>query len=93
MVRDPTSTAKHVAEVEYTSATRSLEEDGFGRLIEFTVPRARGNCKVFIKSKPNPWPSTTAVSDTEFDNAFNKGIHSDISAPMRAYLQNNSFLS
>ena len=42
----------------------------FGRLIEFSVARARAKCKVFIKSKPNPWPATTAVKDTDFDNAF-----------------------
>ena len=83
---------KHIAEAEYMNPTRLLEEDGFGRLIEFSIPRARGNCKVFIQAK-HPWPSTTAVSDTEFDNPFHKGIHSDISAPMRAYLQNNNFLS
>ena len=31
---------KHIAEAEYTTATQSLEEDRFGRLVEFNIPRA-----------------------------------------------------
>lgn len=42
--------AKTMAEAEYSRAT----EDGFGRIVEFTIPRARGKCKVLIKSKPDP---------------------------------------
>lgn len=73
-------------------ATESLQEDGFGRIVEFRIPRARGQCKVFIKSKPEPWPNTTSLTDQELDNAISKPIHSDITAPMRAYLQNNSYI-
>ena len=61
---------KHISEAEYTTATQSLQQDGFGWLIEFSVARAQAKCKVFIKSKPNPWPATTTVKDTDFDNAF-----------------------
>lgn len=85
--------AKAIAEAEYVRATESLQEDGCGRIVEFTIPRARNKCKVFVKSKPNPWPaSATAVSDTEFDNAFSKPIHSDITTPMRAFLQTNQYI-
>ena len=84
---------KHIAEAEYTRALQALEEDGFGRLVEFNVPRARRKCKVFIKSKPDPWPSTATVSATEFDSAFARGIHSDISGPMRANLQSENYIS
>ena len=85
--------AKAIAEAEYARATESLKEDGFGRILEFTIPRARGKCKVFIKSKPDPWPNTAAISDTEFQNAFSKPIHSGISAPMRAFLQSNAYIT
>ena len=55
---------KHISEAEYTTATQSLQQDGFGRLIEFSVARARAKCKVFTKSKPNPWPAISAVNWT-----------------------------
>ena len=83
---------KHISEAEYTTATQSLQQDGFGRVLEFSVARACTKCKVFIKSKPNPWPPTTAVKDTDFDNAFSEAVHSGISAPMRAYLQSDNYL-
>ena len=51
--------AKTIAEAEYSLATESLQEDGFGRIVEFRIPRARGKCKVFIKNKPESWPSNT----------------------------------
>lgn len=85
--------AKAIAEGEYSRATESLKEDGFGHIVEFTIPRARGKCKVFIKSKPDPWPNTASISDTEFHNAFSKPIHSGISAPMRAFLQSNAYIA
>lgn len=68
------------------SVIRLLEEDGFGRLIEFIVFRVCGNCKVFIKFKLNLWLFIIVVSDIEFDNVFNKGIYSDILVFMRVYL-------
>ncbi|KAJ7377701.1 hypothetical protein OS493_027263 [Desmophyllum pertusum] len=61
---------KAIAQSEYETATTSLEQDGFGRIIEFRVPRARGSCKVFVKSKPNPWPSCMNVSVQEFENVI-----------------------
>lgn len=84
---------KHIAEAKYTTATQSLQEDKFGRLVEFNIPRAWEKCTVFVKFKPQPWPSTTTVGTGEFDNAISKGIYSDISGPMRAYLQNENHLS
>ena len=84
--------AKAIAEAEYSRATESLKEDGFGRIVQFTIPRACGKCKVFIKSKPDPWPNTASISDTEFQNAFSRPIHGGISAPMRAFLQSNAYI-
>ena len=49
-------------------------------------------CKVFIKSKPNPYPGTAVVRGTAFDEAFSKPTHQDITAPMRAYLQTNNLI-
>ena len=46
--------AREIAKDEFNAATESLMQDGFGRIVEFRVPRARSTCKVFIKSKPNP---------------------------------------
>jgi len=83
--------SKAIVEPEYSRATESLKEDGFGRIVEFTIPRARGKCKVFIKSKPDQWPNTTSISDTEFQNAFSKPIHSGIFALMHAFLQSNAY--
>ena len=69
--------AKNIAEAEYYKATESLQEDGFGRIVLFSVPRAHGQCKVFVKSKPEPWPNSATVTDQEFDSALSKPIHSD----------------
>ena len=55
--------AKNIAEAEYYKATESLQEDGFGRIVQFSVPRARRQCKVFVKSKPEPWPKSTTITD------------------------------
>ena len=84
--------AKTIAEEEYARATESLQEDGFGRVVEFRIPRARSQCKVFVKSKPVPWPNSTTLSDQQYDNAISKPLHSDITAPMRAYLQTNDYI-
>ena len=84
--------AKTIAEAEYFMATESLQEHGFGQIVEFCIPRAHGQCKVFIKSKPESWPSNTSVTDQEFDNAISKPIHSDITSAMRAFLKNNSYI-
>ena len=54
--------AKTIAEAEYFMATESLQEDGFGQIVEFRIPRARRKCKVFIKNKPETWPSNTSVT-------------------------------
>ena len=86
-------TSRAIAQSEYETAAKSLEQDGFGRIVEFRVPRARGSCKVFVKAKPNPWPSCTNVSVQEFDNVIAKPIHNDITAPMRGYLQTNNFIT
>ena len=82
--------AKNIAEAEYYKATESLQEDGFGRIVQF---RARGQCKVFVKSKPEPWPNSATVTDQEFNSALSKPIHSDIAVPMRAFLQANNYIS
>ena len=62
--------ARAIAESEFNTATESLMQDGFGRIVEFRIPRARSACKVFVKSKPNPWPNCTNVSVSEFDNIW-----------------------
>ena len=67
-------------------------QGGFGRIVEFRIPRASNTCKVFVKSKLNPWPSSVDVNEQEFDIAFAKRVHNDITAPMRVYLQNNNFI-
>ena len=85
--------AKNIPEAEYYKATESLQEDGFGRIVQFSVPRARGQCKVFVKSKPELWPNSATVTDQEFDSALSKPIHSDIIVPMRAFLQANNYIS
>ncbi|XP_068760519.1 uncharacterized protein [Montipora capricornis] len=85
--------SRAIAETEYYTAAESLQLEGFGTLVEFRVPRGRGSCKVFVKSKPNPWPNSTNVSIQEFDNAVAKPLHNDITAPMREYLRSNSHIS
>lgn len=55
--------AKNIAEAEYYKAKESLQEDGFGRIVQFSVPKARSQCKVFVKSKPEPWPNSATVTD------------------------------
>ena len=85
--------AKAIAEAEYSRAAESLKEDDFRRIVEFTIPRACGNFKVFIKSKPDPWQNNSSISDTEFQNALSKPIHSSIAAPMRAFLQSNAYIA
>lgn len=75
---------KSIAEAAYTKATESL--------LHFNIPRARGKCKVFVKTKPDQWPNSTNVSNIEFDNALLKPVHNDISAPMRAFLQSNKYI-
>lgn len=62
--------AKAIAEAEYSRVTESLKEDGFGRIVEFTIPRARGKCKVFIKSKPDPWPKPPPSATQNFKTPF-----------------------
>lgn len=77
-----------IAESEFNTATESLMQDGFGRVVEFRITTAKSTCKVFIvKSKPNPWPNCTDVSVNEFENALAKPLHNDITVPMRKYLQ------
>lgn len=85
--------SRAIAETEYYTAAESLQLEGFGTLVEFRVPRGRGSCKVFVKSKPNPWPNSTNVTSQEFDNAVAKPLHNDITAPMREYLRSNDHLS
>ena len=81
-----------IAEAEYSQATESLQEDGFWRIVEFWVPRAHSQCKVFVKSKPVPWPNSTTITDQQYDNAFAKPIHSDITAPMRTFLETTDYI-
>ena len=85
--------ARAIAESEFNTATESLMQDGFGKIVEFRIPRARSACKVFVKSKPNPWPNCTNVSVSEFDNALAKPLHNDITVPMRQYLQANNYIT
>ena len=84
--------AKTIAEAEYSRATESLLENGFGPIVEFRVPGARSQCKVFVKSKPVPWPNSTNITDQQYDNAFAKPIHSDITAPMRTFLETTDYI-
>lgn len=70
--------SRSIAETEYQRATESLQDVGFGRIVEFRVPRARSACKVFIKSKPEPYPTSAPLSSTEFDSLVAMPIHKDI---------------
>ena len=85
--------ARAIAESEFNPATESLMQDGFGRIVENRISRARSTCKVFVKRKPHPWPNCTNVSVNEFDNALAKPLHNDITVPMRQYLQANNYIS
>ena len=85
--------ARAIAETEFNTAAESLMQDGFGRIVEFRIPRARSTCKVFVKSKPNPWPNCTNITLNEFDNALAKPLHNDITVPMREYLRANNYIS
>ena len=85
--------ASAIAKSEFNTATESLMQDGFGRIVEFRIPRARSTFKVFVKSKPNPCPNCTNVSVNEFDNALARPLHNDITVPMRQYLQANNYMS
>ena len=85
--------ARAIAESEFNTTTESLTQDGFGRIVEFRIPRARSTCKVFVKSKPKPWQNCTNVSVNEFDNALAKPLYNDITLPMRQYLQANNYIS
>ena len=85
--------ARAIAESEFNTATESLMQDGFGRIVEFRIPRARSTCKVFVKSKPNPWPNCTNITVNEFDIALAKPLHNDITVPMREYLQANNYIT
>ena len=85
--------ARAIAETEFNTATESLMQDGFGRIVEFRIPRARSTCKVFVKSKPNPWPTSTNITVNDFDNALAKPLHNDITVPMREYLHANNYIS
>nr|XP_058941289.1 uncharacterized protein LOC131769580 [Pocillopora verrucosa] len=56
--------AREIAEDEFNAATESLMQDGFGRIVEFCVPRARSTCKAGICSEAQ----TIAIND--LDNPF-----------------------
>lgn len=45
-----------------------------------------------VKTEPVAIPGSTAVNDTDLDNALSKAKHNGIPAPMRAYLQGNNNL-
>ena len=85
--------ARAIAETEFNTVAESLMQDGFGRIVEFRIPRARSTCKVFVKSKPNPWSNCTNITFNEFDNALPKPLHNDITVPMREYLRANNYIS
>ena len=54
--------AKTIAEAEYFMATESLQEDGFGRIVEFRIPMARGQCiKCLLRANQNPGPATQVL--------------------------------
>ena len=84
--------ARSIAEPEFSKAAKSLQQDGFGNIVQFSVPRARGACKVFIKTKPQTLPSTSHFNRERLEVEFNKPMHADITVPMRNYLQINNHL-
>lgn len=45
---------RNISKTEFSTAAEFLRQDGFGHIVQFSIPRARGQCKVFIKSKPEP---------------------------------------
>ncbi|KAK3752994.1 hypothetical protein QZH41_016308 [Actinostola sp. cb2023] len=87
--------SRTIAEVEYQKATTSLQEDGFGRVVEFNLPRVRNACKVFVKTQPEQWPDNASLSITKYDvqAAIVETIHKDITPQMRQYLSNNGHIT
>ena len=75
--------ARAIAETEFNTAAESLMQDGLGRIVEFRIPRARSSYKVFVKSKPNPWPNCTNIAFNEFDKTLAKPLHNDHSSNER----------
>lgn len=59
--------------MEYCCAAESLQEDGFGRIVEFQVPRASASSKVFIEvnhSRIQTQPLLVAQHMMLFPNPF-----------------------
>ena len=82
-----------MAEAEYVQAVEQLTAYGFGRVVEFRVPRASKACKVFVKSVPDNWPTTTNVSRQTYEDAMKKPMHKYITNAMKDYLVENGHLS
>lgn len=62
---------RSIAETEYQRAAKSLQDDGFRRIVEFRVPRARAACKVFIKLRPDPYPTSAPLSSAQRHRSTN----------------------
>jgi len=56
---------------EYHRATTLLEANGFGRTVEFRIPRARQPWKVFVKSTPPTWSANATLSQEQFQSSLN----------------------
>lgn len=73
------------------------EKQGIGCNIEkmrltHKMAEMRNHSLSNICFQPKSWSKSTSVSDIEYDNAMNKDLHSDISVPMRVYLQSNNLI-
>lgn len=92
VLRHGKRSSRCIAEPEYTKAVQTLCDDGFGRYVEFTVPRTTAPCKVFIKSLPQQWPEGSNISKHDFEDAMRKPVHKYITQAMRNYLVEHGHL-
>ncbi|KAJ7323389.1 hypothetical protein OS493_031864 [Desmophyllum pertusum] len=85
--------SRSITEAEYCQAAESpYRKMDLVESWNFVWRRATANCKVFIKSKPEPYPSTAVISSAAFDDAFSKAIHKDITAPMKGLSNDNHLM-
>lgn len=78
--------AKVIVEAEYLRVIEFLREDGFGYIVEFSILRARGKWKVFVKLILEFWLNIIFISNIEFRNVLVKLIYSGIFVFMWVYL-------
>ena len=67
--------ARSIAEPEYMKALQNLTTEGFGNVIEFSVPHSSGVCKVFVKAIPQDWPQTFTLTKAAYEATIAKPVH------------------